>query len=56
MQAKCVGYLANGNVCRRPATHLDPQSGGMLCADCWQAKERRGRQEGRNATASRRRP
>lgn len=47
MQGKCIGYLPNGNVCRRPATHVDSQAGGMLCEDCWRAKqERKAKEDG----------
>lgn len=41
MEAKCIGYLPNGNVCGRPATQPERQAGGMLCEDCWQAKLRK---------------
>jgi len=57
MQGECVGYLPNGNVCRRPATRLDPQAGGMLCEDCWRAKQQqqvvRAKPQGKDAQKGR---
>ena len=41
MQGKCIGYLPSGQVCRRPATRTDEQTGGMLCEDCRRAKQKR---------------
>jgi len=41
MQGRCCGHLADGRVCRRPAVRVDEESGGMLCEDCWQAKQRK---------------
>jgi len=40
-EGRCVGYLEDGRVCRRPATRIDEQAGGMLCDECWRAKQRR---------------
>lgn len=41
MTGCCIGYLVDGNVCDRPATHLDEGTGGLLCDDCWRAKHKR---------------
>ena len=47
LAGECCGYLADGTVCRRPAVHVDEESGGMLCDRCWQAKqERKAREAG----------
>lgn len=29
--AECIAYNDNGDLCRRPATVLDPARGGMVC-------------------------
>lgn len=31
MEAQCIAYTQDGNVCRRPAAHIDVQRGGMVC-------------------------
>lgn len=38
MKGKCIGYVATGNVCGRPAEIIDEQAGGLLCAECAAAK------------------
>lgn len=45
MKGKCIGYLANGNVCGRPAEIIDEEAGGLLCGECAAAKARRKREE-----------
>lgn len=31
MAARCIAYTESGNICRKPATILDPVRGGMVC-------------------------
>lgn len=30
-QAICIAYLDNGDLCRKPASYIDPTRGGMVC-------------------------
>lgn len=55
MTGDCIGYLATGNVCRRPATIIDREAGGLLCDECAAAKRARarGRREGPGRDAAR---
>jgi hypothetical protein len=34
MIGQCNAHLADGRVCRAPATALDRQRGGLICPDC----------------------
>lgn len=31
--ARCIAYLDNGNLCRKPAEFIDPIRGGMVCEE-----------------------
>ena len=37
---QCIAYTETGTICRRPATVLDTQRGGMVCEE--HAEEHRG--------------
>jgi hypothetical protein len=33
MRVACIAYREDGRLCARPASILDPQRGGMVCAE-----------------------
>jgi hypothetical protein len=33
MRGRCIAYTDSGAICGRPAALIDPQRGGLVCAD-----------------------